>query len=772
MRRGKALTKPGRVVYISRVRLNPYVRLLARGVHQAAPDLVIEHSHFLSLPWLWRHGRHADVLHIHWAEYLYLAPRAWERRRAFLSVMLALLLTRLLNVRTVYTVHNLTPHEVASPYLHRALNALLFRLVDAVHVHDASVAAEVARRFGRRRGVYVIPHGPYFGAYPDTVDRATARATLQARGFPLPEDAFVFLFLGQVRRYKGVERLVAAFRDLDAAHAFLLIVGKAEDVAYAEEVRRLAQADPRIITHLTYVADEDLQFFFHAADVCVLPYRHITTSGAALLAFTFGVPIIAPAIGPFPDLVGEGRGLLYPPEDVDGLREALRVALNGALADAGPRVKAFARSLDWPRLGERHVAVYERVLCRPLRPSPAPSPPPLVCAGREPWEGPWRNRHYLMSRLARRTRVLYLSPRPYLRGVVRAAGRVPWRAALYRPLATCMDLWVLRLPAWAPRSGRRLVRRVSDALARSLIARSLRRVTGCPPAGTAHPPVLWLTAPDQADLIDLVRPQAVVYHVVDDYTAYEAEAADPVRQAWVRERHEALLRRADAVICTHPALAEAARRLNPRVYVVPNAVDWAWVQRAQAFPTLPADLEAIPRPRVGYVGVLNDKIDVALLRRVVDALPEVHLVIVGPEALDRHAGERRLLEHPRVHCLGFRPPEQVPLYMRGLDVALMPYRLNRWTAHIDPLKGYEYFALGLPVVSTPIPAAERWRDLLYVAPPEAFAAAVRDALAEQNPQRREQRRAFARANTWDRRADQVWAILEALLQEKTGGRGR
>ncbi len=753
--------KSVRVVFISRVRLNPYVRLLARGIHAVAPDLDISHSYFLSLLWVLKHARQHDLLHIHWIEHLYLVPPTWQRRKGFVSVVLGLLLARLLGLKIVYTVHNLNHHEGRSPILNRLANHLIFRVAHAVHVHDASVAAEIRRLYGRTHRVFVIPHGSYVGAYPDTVDRYQARAALRSKQIPIPDDAFLFLFLGQVRPYKGVEFLIQAFQELAAPHARLLIVGKAEAPAYADHIRDLAREDPRIITHMTYVSDEELQYFFRAADVCVFPYRHITTSGAALLAFSFDRPIIAPAMGPFVELAADGRGVLYPPGDSEGLRDALLSALNGALQGAEDVVRAYARAHNWPTLGRDHVRVYERLLKRRILPE-APVLPPIVCAARDPWAGPWRNRHQILSRLARNAPVVYVEPRPYLRGVLARPFAHAWRPRLYRPSPQSPDLYVLTLPAWAARSGRAGIRSLTDRITRRIVARGLERALDAFPAQrySERPlPILWLTAPDQMDFLETVPARVVVYHIVDDYTAYEADHHPASRVQDIRARHEAMIQRADVVICTHPALAEKARHLNPNVYLVPNAVDLHLFRRALATPSLPCDLAAVPRPRVGYVGVLNDKIDIPLLHSMVERLSHIHLVLIGPDALRHHASDRRLLEHPRIHVLGFRAPEQLPHYIRGLDVALMPYRLNSWTAHIDPLKLYEYFALGLPVVSTPISAVERVRDLLYVGQGESFVAAVEAALSEDDRGKRARRQSFAAQNTWEMRVAEITRLL-------------
>lgn len=766
------------IVFVSRVRLNPYVRLLARGVSAALPQAHIEHSHFLSLPWMVRHLASADILHIHWIEHLYLAPSAWQRRKGFLSVMMALLLARLAGKRIVYTVHNLDQHEGRSPLLNRLANHAIFHLAHAVHVHDTSVAEVVARRYHRRKNVFVIPHGSYIGAYPDTTDRQNARRHLEAKGIPVGQDTFLFLFLGQVRPYKGVESLIAAFRQVDAPGVRLLIAGKAEEPAYAAHIRTLAQEDARIVTHLTYVADDELQYFFRAADVCVFPYRRITTSGAALLAFSFGCPIIAPALGPFRDLATDGRGLLYRPNDVKGLARVLEQALRGALMRGGEQARRFAESLNWTTLGHAHVRVYERLLCRPLLPQASREEntlPPLVCAGRDPWQGPWRNRHHLMSRLGQRTPVLYLEPRPYVRRVLRDPLVLPWRGRTVEPLPVAPDLHVLMLPAWTARS-RRSFGRLSDRMCARVIGRALRRAIRCAPALFQYReagsvlPILWLTSPDQGDMLHLVPHSLAVYHVVDDYTAYEADYLDASRLEPVRTQHRQLLQQADVVICTHPALVEQARTWNAHVHLVRNGVDWELYRRSFAFPFPPPDLETIPHPRVGYVGVVNDKIDLSLLRELVETLADIHLVLVGPERLRHTRGESDLLVHPRIHRLGFKEPQLLPLYLHGLDVALMPYRLNRWSAHIDPLKLYEYMAIGLPTVSTAIPAVERVQPLLYVASThEVFVQHVRDALSEADPSLVAARRTFARENRWEVRVQEIAAILQARLASLPAG---
>jgi beta-1,4-mannosyltransferase len=345
-----------RVVIVSRVKGNPYAALLCQGLRQPELGLEPRLSDQFSLGWMWRQRHQVEVLHLHWLELFFIYPQFWRSLKRWLSVMAGLLLARLWGVCVVYTVHNVWQHEGRRAGLVWLGNHMIFVLAQAVHVHDGETAEALAHRWGRRRGVHVIPHGNYISAYPQTCSRAEARARLG-----LAPEAFVYLFLGRVRPYKGIEELVAAFRALAEDDAVLLIAGEAQEPEYAEQVRRDAAADGRIRLALGHVADESLQVYFRACDVCVLPYRHVTTSGAGILALSFGVPLVAPRLGCFVELVGQQgeRGLLYAPDAPDGLREALRAARRADLAAMGQACRRYAENLSWEAIAQEHAAMYQ-----------------------------------------------------------------------------------------------------------------------------------------------------------------------------------------------------------------------------------------------------------------------------------------------------------------------------------------------------------------------------------------------------------------------------
>jgi glycosyltransferase involved in cell wall biosynthesis len=345
-----------RVVVVSRVKRNPYVELLREGLSQ--PDLgleVREVDHF-SVGWVWRHRREIDVLHIHWLELLFVYPGlAWSLKR-WLSVMAGLLVARLAGIRLVYTLHNITQHEGRRPLLARLGHRVMFALAHAIHVHDEQVAVALREQWRRRRGVHVIPHGNYVGAYPNLVTRDEAR-----RKLGLAASDFVYLFLGRVRPYKGIEELLAAFRALPDGDAVLCVAGEVQDPGYEQSLQELAGGDGRIRLHLEFVADEELQVFFNACDICALPYRHVTTSGAALLSFSFGVPIVAPRIGCLAELVGEEeRGVSYDPDLPGGLLDALKRCRRADLDALRQASMAYAARLNWHDIAKQHAGMYQQ----------------------------------------------------------------------------------------------------------------------------------------------------------------------------------------------------------------------------------------------------------------------------------------------------------------------------------------------------------------------------------------------------------------------------
>ena len=307
---------------------------------RAAGACVVEGRY--SIRWLLKHLPRADFVHFHWPSFHYgdrSVLAALAKAVLFACMLIGI---RFARVRLLWTAHNLYPHERSSPpWVDHAVRRLVVALSDRVFVHGPTAGAIVQRELGVDASRLVpIVHGSFLDYYPMFASREEAR-----RRLGLPLDARVFAFVGHCRRYKNVTGLVTVFqRYLDGA--WLVIAGNCPEDAYRTELETLIRARPqRILRELRYIDDADLQYFVRAADAVVLPFRDVLTSGSAILALSFGRPVIVPRLGNMVEVVNEEVGILYDPDDPGGLAAGMRAAL--ARRFDQDAIMRYAASLRW-----------------------------------------------------------------------------------------------------------------------------------------------------------------------------------------------------------------------------------------------------------------------------------------------------------------------------------------------------------------------------------------------------------------------------------------
>jgi glycosyltransferase involved in cell wall biosynthesis len=305
-------------------------------------------------------GRGPRILHLHFFDEL--TQRRSLGATAVRSLLLLLLLAalRLRGARLVWTAHNLRPHETYHPAWGFVVYRAVARWSDAIIAHSQAARVALEATYGALPHTIVIPHGSYIGLYGPPRDRAQSRAALG-----LPEAGRVLLNLGTLRPYKGLEGLLDAFGMLpEGARGTLLIAGAAKDCAYAEALAGRAVEIGGARVDARFVPDEQLPAYLAAADVVVLPYHELLTSGILLWALSYGRPVVAPAFGPVRELVREGReGFLFAPGDVESLQGALARALAHPDLDAlGRAGLETACRFAWPRIAEMTVACYRSVM--------------------------------------------------------------------------------------------------------------------------------------------------------------------------------------------------------------------------------------------------------------------------------------------------------------------------------------------------------------------------------------------------------------------------
>jgi glycosyltransferase involved in cell wall biosynthesis len=208
---------------------------------------------------------------------------------------------------------------------------------------------------GVRGRISVVPHGHYVDNYENTVSREDARER-----FGYDEGETVFLFFGQIRPYKGLLNLVEAFGSIDDPDSRLLIAGNPTDERLERELTDRIAGDDRIDSVLEFVPGEEIQFYMNAADVVVLPYTKIATSGSAILVMSFGRALVVPRLGCVPELLDDEGAVLYSPGAERGLRDALLETGDRDLRSMGEHNARLVCRYDWSDIAERTARIYAR----------------------------------------------------------------------------------------------------------------------------------------------------------------------------------------------------------------------------------------------------------------------------------------------------------------------------------------------------------------------------------------------------------------------------
>jgi UDP-galactopyranose mutase len=272
--------------------------------------------------------------------------------------------------------------------------------------------------------------------------------------------------------------------------------------------------------------------------------------------------------------------------------------------------------------------------------------------------------------------------------------------------------------------------------------------------------ILWYYTPAALPYSDHLSPDFVVYDCMDELAAFKGAARD------LPALERRLMSRAGLVFTGGQALYEAKRRLHPNVHAVPSSVDVEHFASARQIAADPDDQALIPRPRLGFFGVLDERLDIPLLDGVAETRPDWQLVMIGPVVKIDWAD---LPRRPNIHYLGAKTYAELPRYIAGWDVATLLFARNAATRYISPTKTPEYLAAGKPVVSTSIADVVRTygaRDLVRIGDSVAeFVAACHDAMTEAPEARRRRADFFLRGMSWDH----TWARTATLLASALNG---
>lgn len=323
---------------------NPYGPLLAhamqaRGITFSAGDYAFTKQ------WLDDVRATDEVLHINWLHHFYKADDLASSIRSLTRFTDNLQYAERLGFRIVWTFHNLYPHERPYPAIDHDAQIMMCQVADEVIAHCRYAADQCRDRFHRRGHLTVVPHGNYIDAYPNEISREAAR-----RQLGLPPNARVYVFVGNARPYKGIDRLVETFRRIAAPDEHLLLMMRhfRFNPQYALDYVEMAQDAPNVTAVSSdFFERSEFQTYLNAADCAVLPFVDVLTSGSAILALSFGLPLILPRLGCLPELISANEGILFDPSDPQGLESALVAARTMDFEAMSASAMARARQLDW-----------------------------------------------------------------------------------------------------------------------------------------------------------------------------------------------------------------------------------------------------------------------------------------------------------------------------------------------------------------------------------------------------------------------------------------
>jgi len=386
----------------------------------------------------------------------------------------------------------------------------------------------------------------------------------------------------------------------------------------------------------------------------------------------------------------------------------------------------------------------------------------IVCISSIDWDFIWQGHQEIMASLAREGhRVLFIENTgvrpPRLRDLPRVTHRIRnwWRGV--KGFRKERENLFVYSPIILPFPYSRVALRIN----RSLVLRALRRWMKATGFGR---PLVWtfLPTPLARDVIRDLEPELIVYYCIDDL-ASSSPAARRVSRSEAQ-----LFREADLVFVTSRRLRERARQFTDRVHLFPFGVDFEMFQGIRRASTeTPPEMATLTRPVAGYVGGIHQWLDQPLLADVAGRLPDVSFVLVGPLQTDTSV----LGRCPNIHLLGARSHGDVPRYIKGFDVGIIPYRLSDYTVNVYPTKLNEYLAMGLSVVATDLPEirhfnAEHGEVVGIGATAQAFAEAIRQAIEKSAPADVERRIETARENAWSTRIARMSALIEERVRAR------
>ena len=366
----------------------------------------------------------------------------------------------------------------------------------------------------------------------------------------------------------------------------------------------------------------------------------------------------------------------------------------------------------------------------------------LVCFCHLRWDFVYQRPHHLMSRFARHGRVFFVEEPVY-------EGHAP-RLSKRRCPKTGVHVVTPLLPAHgsAEQNSYATRRLLAELMEQEQIKKS----------------IAWFYTPMALELAAELKPLATVYDCMDELSLFRG--ASPA----LTEKEQELFKQADVVFTGGYSLFEAKCGKHRNIYPFPSSVDVAHFAAARRIAQEPEDQAGIPHPRIGYVGVIDERVDLGLIAEFARNRPQWHIIMIGPTV---KISPDTLPVADNIHYLGMKQYSDLPSYLSSWEVAMLPFALNEATRYISPTKTPEYLAAGLPVISTPIrdvirPYGER--GLVEIAGSASEFIAAADKILTYGAMKLRRRASadhFLSTLSWDNTWNSMSELVAAAVEERS-----
>lgn len=374
----------------------------------------------------------------------------------------------------------------------------------------------------------------------------------------------------------------------------------------------------------------------------------------------------------------------------------------------------------------------------------------IICFAND-WDADPTSKHQVMRLLARENRVLWVEsiglrrPGASTGDASRILKKI--RKFVRGPVCVAPNLHVVT-PLVIPFHGVKMVQAFNAWFLGHYIRRQARRLG-------MKDFQLWTFLPTTAPLIRYLKPRKVIYYCVDEWSAFSFLDGQLMEQM-----ETDLIKQSDLVITSAEKLYASKRQLHPKTYLVPHGVDSEHFGKA-LLPgmVVPKELEGLPTPIIGFWGLIHEWIDIDLIYHTASQRPQWSFVLIGKTGVDCSS----LKKLRNVHLLGVRSYATLPAFAKGFSVGIMPFKINRLTENVNPIKLREYLAAGLSVVSTPLEEARTYAQVVrFGASVDEFVEALDLAVKDTSEASVRMRLESVKGDTWVARVDQISQYVENL----------